>query len=46
MLFVNSLGLGTHPYTASSQDTHSRLMASQLLYGIPATIPIPGPDPD
>lgn len=39
--FVNGLGLGTHLYTASSQDTHSRLMASQLLYGIPSTVPIP-----
>ena len=41
LFFVNGLGLGTHLYTASSQDTHSRLMASQLLYGIPATVPIP-----
>ena len=39
--FVNGLGLGTHLYTASSQDTHSRLMASQLLYGIPSSVPIP-----
>ena len=41
LFFVNGLGLGTHLYTASSQDTHSRLMASQLLYGIPSTVPIP-----
>lgn len=41
VLFVNGLGLGTHLYTASSQDTHSRLMASQLLYGIPSAVPIP-----
>ncbi len=41
LLFVNGLGLGTHLYTASSQDTHSRLMASQLLYGMPTTVPIP-----
>ena len=41
VLFVNALGLGTHLYTASSQDTHSRIMASQLLYGIPSIIPIP-----
>jgi len=41
LLFVNGLGLGTHLYTASSQDTHSRLMASQLLYGVPSTVPIP-----
>lgn len=41
VLFVHGLGLGTHLYTASSQDTHSRLMASQLLYGIPSAVPIP-----
>ncbi len=41
LLFVNGLGLGTHLYTASSQDTHSRIMASQLLYGVPSTVPIP-----
>ena len=41
MLFSHGLGLGTHLYSASSQDTHSRFMASQLLYGIPSTVPIP-----
>ena len=41
LCFVNGLGLGTHLYTASSQDTHSRLMASQLLYGVPSAVPIP-----
>ena len=41
LLFVNGLGLGTHLYTASSQDTNSRLMASQLLYGVPSSVPIP-----
>jgi len=41
VLFVHGLGLATHLYSASSQDTHSRLMASQLLYGIPSTVPIP-----
>lgn len=41
LCFVNGLGLGAHLYTASSQDTHSRLMASQLLYGIPSAVPIP-----
>lgn len=41
VLFVNGLGLGTHLFTASSQDTHSRIMASQLLYGVPSTVPIP-----
>jgi predicted dehydrogenase len=39
--FVHGLGLGTHLYSASSQDTHSRFMASQLLYGIPSAVPIP-----
>lgn len=39
--FVNGLGLGAHLFTASSQDTHSRFMASQLLYGIPSAVPIP-----
>lgn len=41
MLFSHGLGLGTHLYSASSQDTHSRFMASQLLYGIPSAVPIP-----
>lgn len=41
MLFSHGLGFGTHLYSASSQDTHSRFMASQLLYGIPSTVPIP-----
>ncbi|HEX2214860.1 MAG TPA: molybdopterin-dependent oxidoreductase [Mycobacterium sp.] len=39
--FIKGLGRGTHFYTASSQDTNSRLMASQLLYGTPISIPIP-----
>lgn len=41
LCFVNGLGFKTHLYTASSQDTHSRLMASQLLYGVPSAVPIP-----
>jgi anaerobic selenocysteine-containing dehydrogenase len=41
MLFSHGLGLSTHLYSASSQDTHSRFMASQLLYGIPSAVPIP-----
>lgn len=41
LLFVKGLGLGTHLYTASSQDTNSRIMASQLLYGVPNAVPIP-----
>ena len=39
--FIKGLGRGTHFYTASSQDTNSRLMASQLLYGTPISVPIP-----
>ena len=39
--FVNGLGMGAHLFTASSQDTNSRLMASQLLYGVPSAVPIP-----
>ena len=33
--------MGAHLFTASSQDTNSRLMASQLLYGAPSAVPIP-----
>lgn len=39
--FVKGLGRRTHFFTASSQDTNSRLMASQLLYGTPTSVPIP-----
>ncbi|MEZ0342740.1 molybdopterin-dependent oxidoreductase [Mycobacterium sp. pV006] len=39
--FIKGLGRGTHFFTASSQDTNSRLMASQLLYGTPISVPIP-----
>ena len=39
--FVKGLGRRTHFLTASSQDTNSRLMASQLLYGTPMSVPIP-----
>ncbi|WP_374157385.1 molybdopterin-dependent oxidoreductase [Mycobacterium sp. G7A2] len=41
LAFIKGLGRGTHFYTASSQDTNSRLMASQLLYGTPISVPIP-----
>ncbi|KWX57774.1 molybdopterin-dependent oxidoreductase [Mycobacterium sp. NAZ190054] len=41
MAFIKGLGRRTHFYTASSQDTNSRLMASQLLYGTPTSVPIP-----
>jgi anaerobic selenocysteine-containing dehydrogenase len=39
--FVKGLGRDTHYFTASSQDTNSRLIASQLLYGTPTSVPIP-----
>ena len=39
--FIKGLGRRTHFFTASSQDTNSRLMASQLLYGTPISVPIP-----
>jgi anaerobic selenocysteine-containing dehydrogenase len=41
MTFIKGIGPGTHFYTASSQDTNCRLMASQLLYGTPVSVPIP-----
>lgn len=41
LTFIKGLGRGTHFYTASSQDTTARLMASQLLYGTPTSVPIP-----
>jgi len=41
MAFIKGIGPGTHFYTASSQDTNCRLMASQLLYGTPISVPIP-----
>ncbi|QRZ08625.1 molybdopterin-dependent oxidoreductase [Mycolicibacterium austroafricanum] len=41
LAFIKGLGRHTHFYTASSQDTNSRLMASQLLYGTPTSVPIP-----
>jgi len=40
-LFLTGLGRGSHLYTASSQDSHPRLMASQLLYGYPLSVPFP-----
>lgn len=41
MAFIKGIGRGAHFYTASSQDTNCRLMASQLLYGTPTSVPIP-----
>src|SRR5207342_1692050 len=40
-IFINGLGRGTHFFTASSQDTNARILASQLLYGTPTSMPIP-----
>ncbi len=39
--FIKGLGRDGHYFTASSQDTNSRLIASQLLYGAPTSVPIP-----
>ncbi|KKW66081.1 formate dehydrogenase [Mycolicibacterium elephantis] len=41
LLFTKGLGRHSHYFTASSQDTNSRLIASQLLYGVPTSVPIP-----
>ncbi|MET0900541.1 MAG: molybdopterin-dependent oxidoreductase [Mycobacterium sp.] len=39
--FIKALGRRTHLFTASSQDTSNRLLASQFLYGTPMAVPIP-----
>ena len=41
LTFIKGLGRQGHYFTASSQDTNSRLIASQLLYGVPTSVPIP-----
>ena len=41
LMFIKGLGRHGHYFTASSQDTNSRLIASQLLYGVPTSVPIP-----
>lgn len=41
MAFAKGLGRHGHFFTSSSQDTSSRLLASQFLYGSPMTVPIP-----
>ncbi len=41
LMFIKGAGRHTHYFTASSQDTNSRLIASQLLYGVPTSVPIP-----
>lgn len=41
MTFIKGIGRHSHFFTSSSQDTSSRLLASQFLYGTPMSIPIP-----
>jgi anaerobic selenocysteine-containing dehydrogenase len=41
LMFIKGVGRHGHYFTASSQDTNSRLIASQLLYGVPTSVPIP-----
>ncbi|BDB39738.1 MULTISPECIES: molybdopterin-containing oxidoreductase family protein [Mycobacterium] len=41
MSFIKGIGRHSHFFTSSSQDTSSRLIASQLLYGSPMSVPIP-----
>jgi anaerobic selenocysteine-containing dehydrogenase len=41
LMFIKGVGRHGHYFTASSQDTNSRLVASQLLYGVPTSVPIP-----
>jgi anaerobic selenocysteine-containing dehydrogenase len=41
LMFTKGIGRDSHYFTASSQDTNSRLIASQLLYGVPTSTPIP-----
>jgi anaerobic selenocysteine-containing dehydrogenase len=41
LMFIKGIGRDAHYFTASSQDTNSRLIASQLIYGVPTSVPIP-----
>ena len=41
LMFIKGIGRHGHYFTASSQDTNCRLIASQLLYGVPTSVPIP-----
>lgn len=41
MAFIKGIGGRSHYFTSSTQDTSSRLLASQFLYGTPMTVPIP-----
>jgi anaerobic selenocysteine-containing dehydrogenase len=40
-MFIKGLGRHSHFFSASSQDTNSRLVASQVLYGTVTSVPIP-----
>ncbi|MCK0174883.1 MULTISPECIES: molybdopterin-dependent oxidoreductase [Mycobacteriaceae] len=41
MAFIKGIGGESHFFTSSTQDTSSRLLASQFLYGSPMSVPIP-----
>jgi anaerobic selenocysteine-containing dehydrogenase len=41
LMFIKGIGRHGHYFTSSSQDTNCRLIASQLLYGVPTSVPIP-----
>ena len=41
MAFIKGIGRHSHYCTSSTQDTSSRLLASQFLYGTPMSVPIP-----
>ncbi|WP_448508530.1 molybdopterin-containing oxidoreductase family protein [Mycolicibacterium thermoresistibile] len=41
MGFIKGIGRHSHFFSSSSQDTSSRLLANQLLYGAPFPVPIP-----
>ncbi|MGX1809178.1 molybdopterin-containing oxidoreductase family protein [Nocardia sp. NPDC055321] len=41
LAFIKGIGRHAHYFTASTQDTSSRLLASQFLYGSPLAVPIP-----
>ncbi|MDF2830308.1 MAG: formate dehydrogenase, partial [Mycobacterium sp.] len=41
MAFIKGIGRHGHYFTSSTQDTSSRLLASQFLYGTPMSVPIP-----
>jgi anaerobic selenocysteine-containing dehydrogenase len=41
MAFIKGVGRHSHYFTSSTQDTSSRLLASQFLYGTPMSVPIP-----